>query len=269
MALEEFINEYFVKPIWDRSGYNTINTLAYALIALVAAYALFRLLKKVGIKIDRQFVFSILPFVLLGATMRVVTDAIDTGVMQTQREALFGLIGKIIDSGVYNYSPLTVTPGIYVVVGAITIACVLACWLAKRMDLLAPVGLVLWLSQLLLLIPLMQHFSYVLAIIALAVFGAALGTLAMRKLGVKDTLGSLVVFAHALDGAATFIILDFFNKFAAGAQYMEQHVLSRAIGEAFGTMFTFYGIKVLFATAAVIMLEKEAGDEPEKNYVIL
>ena len=74
-ALEEF----FISPILEKTGYNAVNTLVYAGIALVAVYALFHIVKKCKVKIDNGFFWGVLSFVLFGSTARVVTDAVDAG----------------------------------------------------------------------------------------------------------------------------------------------------------------------------------------------
>ncbi|MEW6328653.1 MAG: DUF63 family protein [Candidatus Micrarchaeota archaeon] len=274
MSLSDFFQEFFVKPIDDRTGYNTINTLAYALLALAAAYFIYRGFRKLKIKIDERFVISTIPFILLGSTARVVTDAIDRGVLQAHRDFLFGLTGALLDSHIYDYGYLTTTPGIYVVVGLITLASVLLCNKTKRMDLLPYIGLALWLPHFVILLPTMKFFAYLLVILALAVAGFLFGVAVLRLSKIKNYFSSGIVFSHALDGAATFVILNVFNPLE-GKAFFEQHVLSRALGDAgsllFGAygMLLFYLVKVIFSTVAAVVVENDASNQEERNYIIL
>jgi len=261
-----FIEDYFLNPVWDRTGYNLVNTLVYAGIALAAAYLIYRMLKKEKIAIDAGFITSIIPFMLFGSTARVVTDAVDTGVMALH--AGNPIAGFILGSHFYDYNYFTVTPGIYVVVGLLTIAAVFGLNRLRKPELLAPVGIILWLSQLALLSPVFTYWSFALMAIALALVGTGIGYLALKKTGALSIAGLLVVFAHALDGAATYTIIDVFGP-AVGKPYFEQHVLSRALGALGDSMLTFFGVKVLFATLAVLIVQREASDEQERNFVLL
>ena len=149
-----FIDDYFISPIWDKTGYNAVNTLVYAVIALGAAWLIYKGLKKEKIAIDDKFVLSIIPYILLGSTARVITDAVDTGVMQLSAGAGNPLASLVLNSHIYDYSYLTVTPGIYIVTGLLTLAAVFGFKRMRRPELIAPVGLMLWLSQLIILAPL-------------------------------------------------------------------------------------------------------------------
>ena len=226
-CMADFVQENFINPIWERSGYNPVNTLTYAAIALAVAWVLYKLLKRERIAIDQKFVFSIMPFILFGSTMRVITDAVDTGVMALH--AGNPLVDFVLSSHIYDYGYLTVTPGTYVVVGLITIAAVFGLNRIRRPDLIAPLGIALWLSQLVLLASVLQFWSFTALALGIALVGAYAGHLVLRHMKFASRVGALVVFGHALDGAATYTIIDIFGP-AVGRQYFEQHVLSRAIG---------------------------------------
>ncbi|RLG19277.1 hypothetical protein DRN67_03145 [Candidatus Micrarchaeota archaeon] len=264
--MQELIQQYFVDPIWQRSGYNAVNTLVYAAIALAIAWVLYKLLRRERIAIDEKFVVSIIPFILFGSTARVITDAVDTGVMELYRGN--PIVDFVLNSGIYAYSYLTVTPGIYVLVGAITIAAVFGFNRMKRPELIAPLGIVLWLSQLLLLSPILQFWSYTIMALALALGGTYAGYLILKQMKVDSLVGNLVIFGHALDGASTFVIIDVFGP-AVGKNYFEQHVLSRAIGALGDSMFIYFLVKVAFATAAMIAVEKDSENAQEKLYIAL
>jgi uncharacterized membrane protein len=263
-----FIDDYFLNPIWDRTGYNAVNTLIYAAIALGAAWLIYKGLKREKIKIDEKFVLSIIPYILLGSTARVITDAVDTGVMQLSAGAGNPLAQLVLNSHIYDYSYLTVTPGIYVVTGLLTLAAVFGFNRMRRPELLAPVGLVLWLSQLILLAPLLQFWSFAVMALALAVAGGLAGSVVLRFLKMPSLVGSLVIFSHALDGAATFVVINVFGP-AVGKPYFEQHVLSRLIGTVGDSMFTFFIVKVAVATLAMVVLEKESENKEEKLFIAL
>lgn len=260
LGFAEFISEYYINPIISHEGYNIVNTATYALIAVAAVWLAFRVFEKCGIKTSREFVLCTLPFVLFGSTVRVVTDSIDTGVMKP----VTPLHQWIMDSHVYDYGFLTSSPGIYVVTAVLFFASLAAAGAAKKPAFAAYMGLALWIPHFLVLLPMMGYGWYALPVLLLA---ALPFVLALRHF--RDWLPAGIVGAHALDGAATFFIIDFFGKMT-GRSYFEQHVIPGFIGETFGTFFPFYLLKIAIAYGAAwfIVSDREAG-ENEKNYVSL
>ncbi len=256
--MENFIYDYFIQPIWSRSGYNLINTLTYGVIAIICVYLIHRIIKG-RISINQSFVTGVLAFVLLGSTMRVITDAIDNGVFQP----VTPFHEFVLNSGVYGYGYLTVSPGIYIVTTAILLVSMAILYKKNRMDLLGHVGIVLWVPHFLLLIPFMEYILYSIPILILAAVPAYI---ALKVF--KDKIYSAIVAAHALDGAATFFIIDYFSEIS-GIQYFEQHVVSAAIGDLGGTYFVFYLAKVIIAFAAVHVIKNEKMDQEDKYFVAL
>ncbi len=254
----EAFEEFFINPILEKTGYNAVNTMVYAGIALIAVYALFHILKRSGVKIDNGFFWGVLSFVLFGSTARVVTDSVDAGVFT----GVTPIHQWILDIGIYNYGFLTVTPGIYIVVAALLLGTLAILTYFKRMELLPYVGLALFAPHFFLLVPFMQYWEFAIPVLVLA----AIPTYFIWKR--YGAVASAVVAGHALDGAATFIILDVFSS-AIGKNYFEQHVLSRAVGELFNTYFTFYLVKVAIASAAVYLVEKEKMKSDERIYFYL
>ncbi|MFP3949816.1 MAG: DUF63 family protein [Candidatus Micrarchaeia archaeon] len=250
--------EFFIDPILEKTGYNPVNTLAYAAIAVIAVYVLFHLFRRFRIKIDSGFFWGVLSFVLFGAAARAVTDAVDSGVFT----GITPLHQAILDSGLYDYGFLTVTPGIYLVVAGVLLLSIGVLHVFRKMELLPWVGGALFAFNLLLLLLFMQYLYYGAAAIVLAAIPAYI---VLKRYG---AIPATVVGGHALDGAATFIILDIFAS-DVGKNYFEQHVLSRAVGELFDTYFTFYLLKVAVASAAVCLVEKEKMQNDERIFFYL
>jgi len=254
----EAFEEFFINPILEKTGYNAVNTMVYAGIALIAVYALFQILRRSGIKIDNGFFWGVMSFVLFGSTARVVTDAVDAGVFT----GVTPIHQWILDAGIYDYGFLTVTPGIYLVVAALLLGTLAVLSYFKKMELLPYVGLTLFGFHFFLLVPFMQYWIFAIPVLVLA----AIPTYFIWKR--YGAVASAVVAGHALDGAATFIILDVFSS-AIGKNYFEQHVLSRAVGELLNTYFLFYLVKVAIASAAVYLVEKEKMKSDERIYFYL
>ncbi len=259
--MDNFIYEYYVRPIVEHTGYNMVNTLTYAAIAIAAVYSLLKAIKgRIGI--DGRFIGAVLCFVLFGSTIRVVTDAIDSHVFAP----VTPIHAFVLDSHLWDYSFITVTPGVYILTAGILLiglAILYFAGMAKRIELLGYAGLLLWLPHFILLIPFMVYAPYAIPILLLAALPAALAYLYF-----KDMILAAIVAGQALDGAATFFVIDVFSKIS-GINYFEQHVVSSGIGELTGTYFTFYLVKVALAFAAAYVLQREKMDTEDRNYVAL
>ncbi len=257
-SMENFINEYFIDPIWSHSGYNIVNTLAYAVIAVVAVYAIYGLIHK-KIKINEKFVCAVLCFVLLGSTLRVVTDSVYNGVFKP----VTPVHQWVLESGIYDYGYLTVSPGIYIVTAAIFLASMFILYRIKKLELLGYVGLALWIPHFLLLVPFMGYWIYAIPVLILAAIPTYI---AFRYF--RDKILTGIVAGHSLDGAATFFAIEIFPGLT-GIHYSEQHVFSGAIGILSGNFFVFYLVKIAVAFAAAYFLMKEDMKVDERNFIAL
>lgn len=256
--MADFISEYFVNPIFERSGYNLVNTLTYAAIALFALYFIWRFMR--GKKYDfsgKEFLFAVGAFVLFGSTCRVVTDLYDSGAA--------GL------PAFFEYGYLTVSPGIYIVTAALFLSALAIGRLLKNEKFAAYAGLALFLPCLLLLLPHALHYDFAALIIAIAAAGSAvcyflLERFARMKLALHE---KLAIFGQALDGAATFVVIDVFAPIV-GKGYFEQHVLSAGIGELTPLGFgLFFLLKITLASLIVYFLSKEKMDGRDKSLVLI
>jgi uncharacterized membrane protein len=259
-TMGNFIYDYFIQPLVDRTGYNMVNTVVYAIIALIALYIIFQIFKRCKITINQKFIFSLIPFILLGSTVRVITDSIDGGNFLP----ITPVHSFILSSHIFDYGFLTASPGIYLVIASILFLTMSLLYVFRRMDLLATVGYVLWLPCFLVLLPLFKFWWFAVPAVILAVIPALL-----TWKFTKNLIYALMVGSQALDGAATFTILDFSNRFL-GTNYFEQHVISNGICGLFSTCFTFYLVKVAISMAAayLLMKEKDASDN-EKYFIAL
>ncbi len=256
--MENFIYDYFIEPIWSRSGYNVVNTLAYAVIAIASLYVINLALKN-RIKIDERFVLNSIPFILFGATIRVVTDSIDNGTFTP----VTPLHQFVLDSHIWDYGYLTVSPGTYILTAFLFFVSLAVLYKIRRTGLLGHVGLALWLPHLLLLIPFMQYALFAIPILILAAIPTYL---ALKYF--KDRVLTGIVAGQALDGAATFFIIDVFSPMV-GKSYFEQHVFSAGIGELFGTYLTFYLVKAAIAFAAAYVIREEKMELEDKYFIAL
>ncbi len=78
------------------AGYNVVNTVTYGIILVVSFFGTFELIEHFEVNIDRSFVYSLLPWIILGGSLRSLEDA--------------GLFADPLDK-------LMITPMIYLVIG--------------------------------------------------------------------------------------------------------------------------------------------------------
>lgn len=69
-----FIEDYFIRPLTEHSGYNIVNTATYAIILIVSLFVIYKILIKMKIKFDKNLFLSLLPFVFIGGALRALKD---------------------------------------------------------------------------------------------------------------------------------------------------------------------------------------------------
>jgi uncharacterized membrane protein len=271
MGFENFIDQYFIRPIVDYSGYNLVNTLTYAVIALAAAYLLFTWLGK---RFTKQFILYLIPFILLGSTVRVIADSIYMGVAQQHMNDLFGFVGLVVNSHFYDYGFLTVTPGIYILIAAVLILSILISEFLKKPKLLPVIGWVLFIPHFLFLVPMFTNYLFILILFLITGIATIVASLVLARLKINNLQSKMAVFAHSLDGSATLTAITIFNSLSSeclqkGLCYQEEHVFGGFLaGFDFG-LVVFLLIKVAFSILACYVIEKELKNEHSRNFVYL
>jgi len=269
------LEDYFISPIVERTGYNAVNTLAYAAVAIGALYIIWRFLK--GRKYDFSgpaFLYAVAAFVLFGSTCRVLTDLSDSGAvagMAISTSPLAPIYMALHSSGIFKYGFLTVTPGIYLVTAALFLLSLAMSRAMKREMFAAYAGALLWLPVFLLVLPFASHLAFAALCIAIAALGAYAAFFALERAGkMKLTIyEKLAIGGQALDGAATFVVIDIFSK-ETGKGYFEQHVVSAGIGTSTPLgFFLFFLIKVALAGLIVHFLRKERMDRSDLALVLI
>jgi len=215
--MSDLIDEFFIKPILEPEyqGYNIVNTLVYgtALIA-VAFFVVFPLLHKRGIKFDERFALAVMPYVILGASLRAINE--------------FGLVPFIqktinpLEPGFWSY-----TPGVWFLIFGITI---FGLWLSRKIKkenyhkAFALIGAV---SCALPAFICLANFTNWLAFLAPIFLTALLALLskffAKRFTKILENRLNLMAFSgQLLDSCATAVAVTFFS-------FREQHPISGAI----------------------------------------
>jgi uncharacterized membrane protein len=244
-----YIDQYFLQPIAVEQGYNFVNTMVYALLALVGLYVIFKSMKYLKLRIDFRILMATAPFVLFGATLRAL---VDTGVMAR------------------NF--WTVSPGIYLFVTFGFVLSLLVGQFLEKKKLLSQwqffsgtVGLGMFLS--LLIFYRSSSFENIwlsLGIIATVIISAVVFYFAFNKLKwdwISEKYGFSAFSAHLFDATVTAMILFFVGGW-------EKHPLPRFFIEKFGA-FSFIPLKLVVIIPAIYVISKELDDKDLRNFLLI
>ncbi|NJE25069.1 DUF63 family protein [Thermococcus sp. MV5] len=240
MGIAEVFQRYFIDPIKYNKGYNIVNTLTYALILGLASLGVYKILKKLNIKYNNAFFRALMPYMILGAFGRALTDA--TIIPRTY---------------------LTVTPGIYILVFTITFSALLTThklfedW--QKVFLYFGWSLV-GMESLLLLFNI-DKVDFNLTVLKYFVPFATIALITIYLLSKKIWLvkeNSYLFYAHFYDATTTFVGVDFLG-------YWEQHVVPRYLMELTGTAAVMYLLKFAVLMIALYLMEKLEESESDKE----
>ncbi len=237
MNLGRDIIDYFLSP--KETGYDIPKTFSYSIVLVLASYIVFKILKKLDIRIDEKLAISITPYVAFGAMLRVIQDI-----------------------GVFN-SYFFVTPGIYLFVFSITFSSIaLSLILKKRFGL--DYFKTTFIIGTLLLPFMMVHLKIenVKGLLMVLIF--FLPWLIASRIVNWDIKNKIIVLLHMFDATTTFVSLKFFG-------YYEQHIVPTILINLFGPL-SFIPIKLLVITSVLVIIDNLEGSEEDiefKNYIKL
>ena len=246
------------------SGYTIFNTIVYTLILVIFIVGIIKMFKK--LEIDPLSIFySIIPFIFLGSSTRA-----------------------LVDNGIYPKTVFLITPGLYILVGLITILSFLFCiylFTRKGIDYrysLFFIGLIFIIPNIIFFTSLnYTAIVYVFAtwlISSLIFMGTALLVLyitnnftnynndylfshiAQKVLDYKIDFS--IVLAHLFDASTTYVAVEYFN-------YAEQHVLPNALNQLFNTYLTLFPMKIIVIVTVLYIIDKYFDDLTIKNLLKL
>ena len=238
------------------SGYTVFNTVVYTLILAIFVVAIIKMFKKLDIDPISIF-YAIIPFIFLGSSTRA-----------------------LVDNGFYPKTVFLITPGLYILVGLITIASfLLSIYLFNKMEIdyrytLFFLGIIFSVPNIILFSKLnFISIIYVLVtwIIASLIFMAIAFLVlyvknknshnAIEKI-VKHKINFSIVLAHLFDASTTYVAVEYFN-------YSEQHVLPNALNQLFDTYLTLFPMKIIVIVAVLYIIDQYFEDQTIKNLLKL
>ncbi|UCC91343.1 MAG: DUF63 family protein [Candidatus Aenigmatarchaeota archaeon] len=250
----DFLYEYFLKPILSNGWFNPVNSITYGIILVVGVYLVFKLLKRMNIHVDLRFLYAILPFILWGASTRVLHDAAYYG-------ALTGKLGEF-------YSlPIFPTPGSYLITFLLALIVLLISLTVQRYarfpywKTMLAVGIILNIINFALFprinpIPMLMVLGitglWSLLFLLLYKFSQTSKFQTLKQIFTLENSGLLS--SHMLDASATYVAMTFFG-------YLEQHPLPRfLIGMTNPAAMFLLKLVVLIPVLYIIDKYSEPGD---------
>ena len=238
------------------SGYTVFNTVVYTLILVIFVLAIIKMFKKLDID-PISIIYSIIPFIFLGSSTRA-----------------------LVDNGFYPKTVFLITPGLYILVGLITIASFLfSIYLFNKMEIdyrytLFFLGIIFSVPNIILFSKLnFTAIIYVLItwIIASLIFMAIAFLVlyvmnknthnAFEKI-LQHKINFSIVLAHLFDASTTYVAVEYFN-------YYEQHVLPNALNQLFDTYLTLFPMKIIVIVAVLYIIDQYFEDQTIKNLLKL
>ncbi|MGM0590306.1 MAG: DUF63 family protein [Halobacteriota archaeon] len=269
-------------------GYTVVSEIGYVVILLLALVGVVFLLRRLDIGQDRRFFFALLPFMFFGGALRVVEDANDTP----------GAADALIS---YPLNTLFISPIIYFTVFAVTLVAVVASvTLARRgvVDsyerplfaagvavLAATVGYLVVLAATgtsgVTFYPQVLVIILLLATASTAVVWWLASTYAPGINAGTGSIGLVLIWGHAIDGAANVIGLDWMIALGAGPNLVPKHPVNLAIVEFTGSTlppsvlaltgaaWPFLLVKLAAAVFIIWVFDAEVFEETPRYAILL
>ncbi|UPV74670.1 DUF63 family protein [Halorussus limi] len=267
-------------------GYTLVSEVGYALTMLLMLLGVVFLLRRLGVGQDRGMFYALFPYMLFGGALRVVEDAFD-GLDAAEAAISF------------PWNTLIISPVIYFTMFAITLAALLASvWLSDSETTdsyyypLAGIGttlLVVAVGYLVVLAFTTDTVNFFPQISVVVLVGATLVTW-LTWAGVEryapevnegtGRMGLVVIWAHAVDGVANVVGIDWANELGLPADLVPKHPVNRAligVGEQFpepvvalvGTAWPFLLVKIVAAVFVVWVFDEAIFEESPRYAVLL
>ncbi|MFQ5975507.1 MAG: DUF63 family protein [Candidatus Hydrothermarchaeales archaeon] len=229
----EFIQKYFIDPIYQHSGYNTANTIVYGLLLGVGIIGSERYLAKKEIKVDEKFLMATAPFVILAAIVR-----------------------SLVDAEIFPTSFFLITPGIFLSILLLVVATLILGLRLKGREGYYKVPLIT--GTVLLVYPTYIALKSIVApnallyILIAFLISSSAAVVLIYYLDVEEFKKPWVYsifIAHFLDASATFVGVDYFG-------FWEEHVFENFLISKVGTALILFPFKLLVLIIVIAALQK-------------
>ncbi len=242
-GLIDFINRNFVEGIINDTSYNHFDMLTYVIILFIGVYAVLKILGKLRIKVDEEFVTATIPYIVMGSVFRVIEDA---NLLKPPVKYLF------------------ITPLIYFVIFAICFGILLITRYLQRLkkienyaSIYAGAGIIISTAGVIILAlgPYQENLNP--GIMLYSLIPAAALTEFIKKISpvfgmayLRNKIYSFVIFSFILDSFTTYIGVDLMG-------YTNKHPFSSFLTSIFGTGIILIPISLVLVILMILVLEKD------------
>ncbi|TRZ89586.1 MAG: DUF63 family protein [Methanosarcinales archaeon] len=247
-GLIDFINRNYIEGIVNDTSYNHFDMITYVIILFAGVYAVLKLLNKLRIKIDEEFVIATIPYIFMGSVFRVIEDA------------------DLLKPPV-NY--FFITPIIFFVIFAICFGILLLLRYLEKIQKIrnymrayAIAGVVLSLAGIIILI-FNSSLDVNINILIYSLVPAIILTWFVRKVSpvigmtyLRSRMYSFAIFSFVLDSLTTYIGVDMFG-------YTNKHPFSSFLTSIFGTGIILIPLSLILVIIIILLLEKDSMDEKD------
>ncbi|TGC11382.1 DUF63 family protein [Methanolobus halotolerans] len=247
--INRLVNEYYIEPILQDSGYNIVNTITWAIILGICVFGIVKLLKRYDVSINKKLTGSLIPYILAGASFRVIED---TGALEPP------------------VSYLLITPNIYFVSAFITIIFLFISRRISRMDnkrdfhkVFAFLGTVWFAANIVALLYLEDIVLPWVPFLVISAAGLVLYLLyfIFDRAGssmLKSKLNLSIMMAHLLDASSTVVGVDLLG-------YYEKHVVPAYLIDLTDTALVMYPLKLSIFIPVIYILDTQFEDDEESR----
>jgi uncharacterized membrane protein len=254
-------------------GYTIVSEVGYMISLLLTVSGVVFLLQRLGIGGERGLFWAMVPFMMLGGGLRTVEDA-------------HNAIGDTWFD--YPLNTLLISPVIYFTVFGIALAGILASiWLARQdyvsrydyaLGALGTVAFLLSIAYLAVLAVTESEVTFYPLVLAAMVALAAAATLTTWYAIVRfapeinegtGLAGAMVLVAHAVDGAANVIGLDYLMALGVPYNLVPKHPANQFIVDLFGAAWPFLVVKMVAATFVVWVFDGQLAEESPRYTILL
>ncbi|WP_265111825.1 DUF63 family protein [Halosolutus halophilus] len=259
-------------------GYTFVSYAGYIPTLILMSIGVIFLIQRLEIERYRAGFYGLFPFFLFGGALRVVEDT---------NVAAYRATGELpID---LPWNGFLISPLIYFTVFAITVLAVILSVKLDRNDVVSGYEYPLFAIGGGLLTVTLAYLGYTAAtaeyasfypLLPLATLGGATVATALTWVAIQQFapelnrgtryMGIVVIWAHAVDGVANVIGLDYATYFGLPANLVPKHPINAAIVDAAGAAWPFLLVKLAAAVLVVWLFNEEFFEEsPRYAYLFM
>jgi len=249
-GLIDFINRNYIEGIINDTSYNHFDMITYVIILFAGVYAVLKLLNKLKIRVDEEFVIATIPYIFMGSVFRVIEDA---DLLKPPVKYFF------------------ITPLIYFVIFAICFGTLLIARYLEKLKKIrnyihsyAAAGTVLSLAGIVILIYYSSSNRNFDVLIYSLVPAMAL-TEFVRRISpgigmpyLRSRMYSFAIFSFVLDSFTTYIGVDLLG-------YTNKHPFSSLLASIFGTGFVLIPVSLILVMLIILLLEKDSREDQDRG----